>query len=895
MGTLLTWADRILAFVEEGDFLSAIELTRSYLIGEAPGNRNGLPDKPEEYRRVVSEKMRELMVASAGYAFSEDRFTDGTHVTPDGRGVDRTSLFEGLVVTCTRACIALEDLDFLFEDLFQYYDNYAISRIYLVQLEPFILEGHIHEVPPRITQRLVAMHHEDGRPDLVERVIWHIDPECLDVNQAITLCQQYRLYDALIYVFTRALKDYEAPLVELISLIRKVQQFRKARLESSPATRASMTDDVIESDVLHAYKVYPYLANILTGLAYPSEQPLPEDEANQAKSAVYTFLFDGRSRVWPAGDDGKLILTSDEENGVEPTFPYTRLLLKFDAESFLHTLDIAFEDPYMNDKSLRVNRLVIVKILFEILTSPSLSPTDATFINIFIARNVPKYVQYIELPPSDLHSVLVGLADISDENTREDRQLAAEYLLSAYTPHDHAMALQLYQNAGFYRILRSSHLHERRWVPLLDAWLQDPDLRPSEVCPSVEDVLNGSSRYNRGKIPSEVCDAAAEALPMMLQASITRTASLIDRRLPQLHERAFDALATSSSHDRLVYLRFLLGSPQNAEDEFDHEAPRQYEPSSKVPPSLRRHYISLLCELDPSVIIHELQYLPPDFFEWTHVQQTCEEHEVYDAVVWSFNFIGQPVEALSKADDFNTLLSRELTEGFEASEAEGEYLVTKCLSALQAIGSTGVAVCTEHSQTSSSSTVKVEDLWYELLRSQIGCVHRVALFSDNEEEPTSSSLRSRSLASLRALVQDTFSSLMSINTHKSVSFPRLFKRLVDSVAGSHESRGAIYNEFRVILTGMLESYRSEGDMLVITKHLVDRDLFRIAEDLATERSRGWSPYSGSCSTCKKALHENKPAGVVLQETANKGEVIVSRTGAIYHAACFPSSNGINVQ
>ncbi len=238
-----------------GDFLNAIELARSYFVGEAPGNRNGLPDKPEELRTMVSEKMRELMIASARYAFSEDRFTDGTHVTPDGRGVDRTFLFEGLVVTCARACIALEDFDFLFEDLFQYYDNYAISRIFLVQLEPFILEGRIHEVPPRITQRLVAMHHEDGRPDLVERVIWHIDPDCLDINQAITLCQQYHLYDALIYVYTRAMKDYVSPVLELIALIRKVQQYRRTRSESSPATKASMNDDAIESDVLNAYKI----------------------------------------------------------------------------------------------------------------------------------------------------------------------------------------------------------------------------------------------------------------------------------------------------------------------------------------------------------------------------------------------------------------------------------------------------------------------------------------------------------------------------------------------------------------------------------------------------------------------------------------------------------------
>ena len=64
---------------------------------------------------VVGQKLRELMVASSRYAFSEDRMTDGTHVTPDGRGVDRTNLFEGLVTTCARTCTALGDFEFFFE------------------------------------------------------------------------------------------------------------------------------------------------------------------------------------------------------------------------------------------------------------------------------------------------------------------------------------------------------------------------------------------------------------------------------------------------------------------------------------------------------------------------------------------------------------------------------------------------------------------------------------------------------------------------------------------------------------------------------------------------------------------------------------------------------------
>ncbi|TFY83559.1 hypothetical protein EWM64_g450 [Hericium alpestre] len=467
VGMLLTWADRILTLVDEGDFLNAIDLAQSYYLGTAHGNKNGLPDDAHQLKAVVGERIRQLMAASTQYAFSEERMTDATHITPDGRGVDRTSLFESLTATCTRACIALDDFDFLYEDLFQSYDDAGIARIYLEQLETFILNGDIQYVPPRITQRLIAMHSEDDHPDHAERVIWHIDPECLDINQAIGLCQKYQLYDALIYVYTRALKDYVSPLVELLGLIRKVMQDRRERLlRSESSSPSECLQETMRSTVLNAYKIFPYLAAVLCGLTYPSEEPLDPDESFKAKRDIYTFLFFGRSSVWPLGEDGKLVFTADEEGGVEPTYPYCRLLLRFDAEAFLHSLDMAFEDPYLNDETQGVTRLIIVKILLELVSTPNLSNADITFVNIFIARNVPKYPQFIQIPPSALHNILIGLARDPDQSTREDRQLAAEYLLSVYTPHESDRILRIFEEAHFYRILRSWYSQEHAVGPL---------------------------------------------------------------------------------------------------------------------------------------------------------------------------------------------------------------------------------------------------------------------------------------------------------------------------------------------------------------------------------------------------------------------------------------------
>ncbi|RPD57488.1 hypothetical protein L227DRAFT_631711 [Lentinus tigrinus ALCF2SS1-6] len=913
VGTLLTWADRILQSVENGDFLNAIELTRSYYVGDAPGNRNGLPDEPETLKKVVGQELRELMVASARYAFSEERMTDSTHVTPDGRGVDRTNLFESLVSTCARACMALHDFDFFFEDLFGYYDNNGIAGIFLSQLEPFMLSGEIRQVPPRITQRLVALHDEANRSDLVERLIWHIDPECLDINQAIPLCQRYHLYDALIYVYTRALKDYVAPVVELLGLARRVQQYRRQHAEASPTSSSYMDEESIEPIILNAYKIYPFIADTLTGLTYPSEEPLPREDALQAKNKVYTFLFFGRSSVWPEGEGGKLVLTSDEENGVEPTYPYTRLLLRFDPEAFLHTLDLAFEDSYLNDDEddpRPVSRFVIIKILLEILATPELSPEERTFVHIFIARNVPKYPQHIQIQPSVLHNILIGLAEDPDSSTREDRQLAAEFLLSAYTPHESERILELFKQAGFYRILRSWYRQDKRWPELFMTYLEDPDL-PQDIFTSVHDVLLAAKRSNKGKLPEPLAGTLRQAIPALLDISIPNTAALIQEHLPAEHETALDDFGPDADHDRFLYLQHLLEPAQKHEEDEHVFLPRDTPLPPDLPSSLRLSYVSLHCQFEPSSVVPALQHLPQGFLDASETTRICEEHEAFDAVVWLIDHEGDPRAALSKADVFEQRLSTRIADALAAHDDNSQDAISEALHKLEAVAATSISICLKRSQATSAAEFPLEDLWFQLLSSQIDCVQRVAsccslkALGPSESVPADDPRAQRehgTISALRSLVHKTFTALMSVSSTRAVSFPRLFKRLVGSASASkgQVSKGTLYTEFRTILTGMLESFRSEGDMLIITKHLVDRDVSETIAELVGERNRGWAPARGACNSCGAMFvdaHSTKPT-MEGEAQPTSEPVVVSRTGAIYHTRCLPpefhANNTVNV-
>lgn len=880
VGTLLTWADRILALVQAGDFLKAIDLTRAYYSDEAPGNRNGLPDDPDLRKEVIGEKMKSLMNASTLWAFSEDRMTDETHSTPDGRGVDRTSLFEALVTICCRVCIALSDFEFLFEDLFQKYDDAGITTIYLRQLEPFVLDNEMRHVPPRITQRLIHLHEEDGQPEHVERIIWHMDPSCLDLNQAIRLCQKFHLYDALIYIYIRALQDYVAPVVELLGLVRRVQQYEKAQTKSFEEQRLALDDDTIGPITANAYKVYPYLANILLGLIYPSEEPLSALDAVKAKVDVYTFLFFGRSNVWPPGENGQLVLTSDEEGGPEPTYPYARQLLRFDSESFLHSLDIAFEDAFLNEESRNINRLIIVRILLEIIASGDLPPKDVTFVNIFIARNVPKYPQFLQVAPSVLHAILVNLAQDPDSRTREDRQLAVEYLLSVYNPHESDRFVALFEAAGFYRILRSWYRQERRWPQLLSTYFDDPQFPTSDVLKKANEVLSLSCRSNKSVVPTGLAGTISDFLPKLLRASIRGTAIILEEYLPQLHQQALDSLDLNEDghQSQFEYLNCLLGPLGGNDEGF---ATHHGSEKSDNLGNLRQLFIALQCQLHPGEVIELLQYLPSEKLDWTQVFQTCEANEVLDAAVWTTNKISGPREALVQAGSYQQRLTHQIAQALLESSLRNTQ---HPLEILQAVGRIGTTICLEHSQGPSTTKVSSEDLWFLLLSRQIQTVQLLAdsqPLKDRDSQFMTSNDLEYMLSSTRSLVQETFGALVSITSTRAVSFPRLFKRLVNSAP---TSMGNHYTEFRIVLGGMLDSYRSDGDMLVMTKHLVDSDLFDVIAAHQRERDRGWSPQRGICNTCRKPLaHTENPIPALSHDPS----IVAFRSGAISHRRCLP--------
>ena len=343
--------------MQPATILEAIETATSYYEGQSDASTIALPDDAEERRALLEPRLREILNASLDFVFSDERLRDGSHA--DGETIRR--LFEGLVGTAVRACLALGDPDWLFDELYERYEQNGIEGIFLDRLEPFVLAGAVHDLPPSVTQRLIGIHAERRQFAAAERIILNVDPVNLDLNQALQLCQRVPLYDGLIHVYSRALDDWIGPIVELVGVIRRIVDHRQHRprrigqdvafpddassidgrtnedgVEADGDLWRSVThaDQEVESLVPSAYKLFAYLARALLGLAYPSGQHLQEQTANHARETIYGFLFATSTQRWPPPKGSPVRTTTSGSIEDEPSSPYIRLLLHFDDKRY---------------------------------------------------------------------------------------------------------------------------------------------------------------------------------------------------------------------------------------------------------------------------------------------------------------------------------------------------------------------------------------------------------------------------------------------------------------------------------------------------------------------------------------------------------------------------------
>ncbi|KAG0190180.1 Vacuolar protein sorting-associated protein 8 [Apophysomyces sp. BC1034] len=613
VGTLLSWADRIIALVKTGDFLEGIELATLFYNGKCIQTVVGLPEDEAMRKQVVGEKLMELLAASLNYAFSSKRTYEGMADETSGGG---SVLFHDLAAGCVEACLSMNNLEFLFDTVYDRFAESSVKGVFLEVLEPYIVQQRLSDIPPSIMKDLVDHYGQKKMLRELEQVIWHVNPQCLGIDQIVSMCHREGMYEAMMYVWNRSMDDYVSPVVEMLKVIREVLKAENARtvdtesyappsmmMRSASAESGTVQSTAETSPRQSAERLFDYLKLVLTGKTFPDGLQMSNSRANEARSAVYSFVFSGRCVLWPR-IGGKLVLTADDEKEMsEPTYPYLRLLLRFNTKKFLEALVVAFEDPWLNggDDILTskaepeempgkvISRQIIINTLLDVMggslggrelppprpkqsfsastvhsfgtpmhgSSNQGSDTASSYdyasndglvqFYMFIALNLHKYTTFILLPPKTLHKVLVRLADDHSRDTRDERQRAVQSLLTIYTPPNEEQMVLLYEDAGFWQVLEDVYRRDKKYGKLVETYLKD-DRRKEMVFGCVSELLDEQSNLNE-KQRSEIKRVFMIRMSQFVEIDGQKTAEIVENFFDRKHGDAIRRLEEDQEFD----------------------------------------------------------------------------------------------------------------------------------------------------------------------------------------------------------------------------------------------------------------------------------------------------------------------------------------------------------
>lgn len=855
VGSLSNWADRLLALMEAGDFVGAIRLATSYYTGSAEKLTVGLPEEDALRQPIVQEKLLEMIAASLKYAF-------GRNAEASNGRLENQQL-EELAEVAIAACVYMADEEFLWEEVFTWYEEHDSAGIFLDVLEPRIIDGTIRSLPPTAVKALINHFVKTHSPGSLEEIICLLDTTTMDIDQVTTLCKQHNLYDAYIYVWNRCLADYVGPLEELLRLIPT---------QTEPLVNGDYAAEM--SKHANAMKMFPYLSYVLTGRIYPTGDEMDDTEASRAKLALYQYLFSGHLSDTGPGD-------GHAEAG---TFSQLRAMLKFDASSFMSMLNEAFEDSFLNEPDsdegpspgVSINRQYLISVLLQVMDASSFAPSDTIYLDMFVARNLPKYPQYILLPGTTLHQVLVRLCQYPEADMAEDCELSAEYLLSFYHPPDIQSMLPLFREARFFRIMKSTYRSEKQYPQWIMAYLEDPNDKEA-IFTSLHDCLRSGSGLGK-KQRRDVVDVMKNHAREIAAIDVIRAAQTVQTLAPDIHSMFLKVLE-ADTYKQYQYLLVLVERQGQA---------RENRGPSAVENWMIERYVQLLCRYNPSHVAEFVDGLRVGEIHLEELLPFIEESGAIDAAVILLARQGQVRPALDRLVAHLSTLESGLVgilQSFREApdSANMEEAINDLLESLHKYAGVGTWLCQGQTKTAKQSRANIngqrgvppleqpltfdEGLWLDLIEAVVRIASNVfALIRDHQIADAETPLSTASLnaetgrltTSFRNLVQQVFTSLLastvksgspSSNERNDMSFLRILRAFLTRAASWSPS----LLELRAVLASIFSAYSYERSLLTLANGMLDRDLFVHVDEITRLRQQGWRPRGQVCETCRRRI------------------------------------------
>ncbi|KAJ3195438.1 Vacuolar protein sorting-associated protein 8 [Irineochytrium annulatum] len=897
----LTWSDRVTALVRSGNFKDAIVMATGFFSGDIHRAAIGIPSDTATRHRILGEYIGSLLLTYVSMCLSN---IEQTLVDIED---DRDVLID-LVKTCLETCTTIDRLDLLFGEIYDRLHTVNHHDILFEALEPYILQERITALAnPAIFQALVIHYRDKMWLDRIEQIIIHLDPSTMDLHLVLSVCREFGLFSALIYIYNRTIKDFVTPIVDLLQMI-------ETSLTASPDAIENASAIPLQS---RCYSLYVYLAYVLTGKAFPTGS-LTRKESLRAKSDIYNFLFSSSHTSWPPDDSGG---GTELTMGYAP-YPYVRLLFRYDASELLKVLSLAFNEPSLDgdirvrdgfaadgkvrfaDQYSAMNRQSILDSLLMICESeppPGVSQTHLVAVYTFLARMYAKHTSSLSYPDDLLDKVFDTLTAVDDPASHDDRQLVLLGLLPLYEEEksEYVGLLAKWEAAGFWRLCEYVHREGRQYERVLECYIRDPT-RKRECFRCLRELLTTEELTY-----AETCkvkDSFMRNLRELVEIDPRETAVLVMGVFPGENMEVIAALEATPTH-LFLYLGGLLEEPRD---------PRKknvatYSPvlAKRLPGPLIQRYIEMLCDFEPARVHSYLVSLGEQFdrepYNVEEVLAICRRKDIVPAALWLLERTGSYSAAV---DMVTSIMEDRLSKCHDivaenADRIDVEPPIRAKLRAYFAEAreslAQGIGLCRR-----SLRKVEKDDrdtLWFRLVDLLIK--RKTALASllpagspttggldddfDNDAPPPTDGPDE----SEQALEHNN---LRPLPTLFFTALSRLSRQLLDDVVGQVSAPTVLrrilrvtpararFGEHRRLVFGMLSAHHHERELLLAAGRSLSRDVHMSSAKARRGRLRAVRSESGLCGVCR--------TGMLRKEEEGGDRCVLFRCRHVFHAKCL---------
>lgn len=818
-GRCLTWADRLVEYLAKGNYSAALIAANEYYNSKNKGQLvlAGLPEDDHERRLTVKPYLLQIMNQSMIHIFSDRDDLTADHEDPE----------YFLKMYLDIMSYLSDDLSSILESLFELYDN---QEIFFDTLETYILTRGLTKLSPTILKSLVEYFTKNNKGDTLTEIICSLDTNYLDIDLTLNLCDKYGLRECSIYIWNYLLHDYTTPFMAFIKAIRQFD----------------MNEDL--------QKVYVYLSYVFTGKQYPTERYIDINEEQAARESICGILF-------------SISLVEDDVEKDTSIFPYLNLLLQKDSFEMLSTLNEFFENPCLNDNPKSTfNRQYIIEALMDIFdtNSAAFNQLDHIQLSIFLARNYPKYSQFIRLSESILSRVIDNLCSNTSSNYAYDCELALQSLLPLYEPEDDSELLEKLKSAKFFDVLINIYRNDNKHDKVLQIWLErfhDQHFGHDFHMDTMNQILTSGFSMTKENIAERLnfVNVIRENFEKLMAIDSDTLYRVIDKYNRPIHT---EILNISDETMQLHYLHemFTTGPKEKDIPQFE---------------TLIATYIELLYKFNRDsellTFTHDyVEVLSHDASLFNRVKKSLKEHESIEGLTVLQVYEGQYQQALDELIEVmkKTIKSLNVVGGglnevgnesgnvLEQENNERERIkipsdedkpksILRLHEKFTTYFECASKIC-EHPHTyDNKETISLnENMWLQLL-------DNLVLMASSSNQEVSETINEFIYSTFRKIIDTKLDPTAKDTESREKSFLVIFNKFLDD--SSMNAKLATLSNIRLILQEVFISYSYESELLNISVRMINEEIYKDLKHIKADKLVGWDIKSKTCTSCGKPM------------------------------------------